>query len=105
MCYRTTCPMCRKQTWGGCGGHISSVMRGVSEENRCKCRDPKPKSQHSQQSQPAQSKPVAPPASTPIPIPIPSKTPVRNPPYQPPTQGPSTRINPFPGRQPNGGKR
>lgn len=70
MCRRITCPTCRKQTWTGCGSHISSVLRGVTEENRCRCRELKS---------------------------LPSRQPVQH-------QN-SVPINPFTGRQPNGGKR
>lgn len=38
MCRRTSCRTCGKPTWTGCGGHISLVLAGVREEDRCKCK-------------------------------------------------------------------
>ncbi|OQS04745.1 hypothetical protein THRCLA_20806 [Thraustotheca clavata] len=35
MCSRTTCGVCQKPTWTGCGMHIESALRGVAEEDRC----------------------------------------------------------------------
>ncbi|OQR98740.1 hypothetical protein ACHHYP_08140 [Achlya hypogyna] len=35
MCSRTTCGVCHKPTWSGCGMHIESALRGVAEEDRC----------------------------------------------------------------------
>ncbi|KAL6068417.1 Metallothionein [Balamuthia mandrillaris] len=39
MCYQTKCGKCGKITWGGCGRHIESALRGVPEEQRCHCRE------------------------------------------------------------------
>ncbi|VBB17685.1 hypothetical protein YASMINEVIRUS_148 [Yasminevirus sp. GU-2018] len=60
MCRRTTCSICKKATWSGCGSHVAQVMRGVKEEDRCKCRDKKSTpsvqpSQQVQQTQPVQT--------------------------------------------------
>jgi hypothetical protein len=41
MCIKITCKKCGKATWSGCGSHISIVLAGVKEENRCKCRETK----------------------------------------------------------------
>ncbi|EGD78287.1 hypothetical protein PTSG_09353 [Salpingoeca rosetta] len=38
MCFRMTCNKCSKPTWGGCGSHIDSALRGVPVEERCKCK-------------------------------------------------------------------
>ncbi|KAF0737411.1 hypothetical protein Ae201684P_006251 [Aphanomyces euteiches] len=35
MCSRTTCSVCQKATWTGCGMHIESALRGVPESQRC----------------------------------------------------------------------
>ncbi|EQC38395.1 hypothetical protein SDRG_04106 [Saprolegnia diclina VS20] len=35
MCSRTTCGVCQKPTWSGCGMHIESALRGVDEADRC----------------------------------------------------------------------
>ncbi len=37
MCYPTTCPNCRKTTWGGCGQHADSVMKSVPAAQQCTC--------------------------------------------------------------------
>lgn len=37
MCYRTTCPVCHKATWAGCGRHIEIALEGLSTEERCNC--------------------------------------------------------------------
>lgn len=37
MCRRINCRSCGKPTWTGCGHHISAVLAGVREEDRCKC--------------------------------------------------------------------
>ncbi len=41
MCYRVTCSACGKITWGGCGAHVDSALRGVPEDERCRCREAK----------------------------------------------------------------
>ncbi len=41
MCYRTTCPTCGKASWGGCGAHVESALRGVPESERCHCHEAK----------------------------------------------------------------
>lgn len=41
MCRRINCRSCGKPTWTGCGTHISIVLAGVKEEDRCKCRSVK----------------------------------------------------------------
>ncbi len=57
MCYRTSCPTCQKATWGGCGAHIESALRGVPESERCQCHaKPKQKQQGAPQTAPAQVK-------------------------------------------------
>lgn len=40
MCYPRKCSKCGKQSWGGCGAHKESVLRGVPPEGRCLCRGP-----------------------------------------------------------------
>ena len=45
MCRRVKCKTCGKATWAGCGGHISIVLAGIKEENRCKCSTKQPDSQ------------------------------------------------------------
>lgn len=37
MCHQTTCKLCKKTTWSGCGQHVSQVMRGVPKAQRCAC--------------------------------------------------------------------
>lgn len=56
MCYRTTCPTCQKATWGGCGAHIESALRGVPEAERCQCHA-KPKEKKPAQGASAQAAP------------------------------------------------
>ncbi len=36
MCYRKTCSVCGKPTYGGCGKHIEQVLGDVPPEQRCK---------------------------------------------------------------------
>ena len=38
MCSRVKCYQCGKASWSGCGAHVEMVLRGVPEEERCKCR-------------------------------------------------------------------
>lgn len=38
MCYKVTCATCGKASWGGCGKHIDSALKGVAMEDRCKCK-------------------------------------------------------------------
>ncbi len=35
MCWQTPCRTCGKPSWGGCGMHIESALRGVPVEARC----------------------------------------------------------------------
>ncbi|MGH9105422.1 MAG: hypothetical protein ACRDZX_06210 [Acidimicrobiales bacterium] len=35
MCRAITCSTCGKTTWAGCGKHVSQVMAGVPEDQRC----------------------------------------------------------------------
>ncbi|MFN8075636.1 MAG: hypothetical protein U0Q15_09470 [Kineosporiaceae bacterium] len=37
MCRPATCPACSKTTWAGCGQHVQQVMRGVPQQQRCRC--------------------------------------------------------------------
>lgn len=39
MCRQVTCRQCNKVTWSGCGAHVDAVMRGVSEQDRCRCHE------------------------------------------------------------------
>lgn len=39
MCRRVTCSRCGGVTWTGCGQHVDQVMRGVNEEDKCRCHD------------------------------------------------------------------
>jgi len=41
MCRRITCSICKKVSWAGCGMHVEQVLRGVKDEDRCKCREKK----------------------------------------------------------------
>lgn len=35
MCYPTTCRVCSKTTWGGCGAHIAQVKATVPASQWC----------------------------------------------------------------------
>lgn len=35
MCRATTCRVCGKTTWAGCGQHVSEVRRGVPAAKWC----------------------------------------------------------------------
>jgi hypothetical protein len=37
MCHQTTCRICKKATWAGCGQHREQVLRGVPKSQRCSC--------------------------------------------------------------------
>ncbi len=37
MCRQTTCRVCKKATWAGCGQHKNEVLRGVPKNQRCSC--------------------------------------------------------------------
>lgn len=37
MCHQTTCKICKKATWAGCGQHQDQVMRGIPQADRCAC--------------------------------------------------------------------
>ena len=40
MCHRVTCRTCNKATYQGCGMHVSQVLAGVPESQRCTCDRP-----------------------------------------------------------------
>ncbi len=42
MCTRVTCRTCGKATYAGCGRHVDAVLRGVPEDQRCRCEAPRP---------------------------------------------------------------
>ena len=49
MCYQVKCGTRGKSTWAGCGRHVASVHRQISEGQHCACRglvagggDPRP---------------------------------------------------------------
>ena len=35
MCRAVTCKKCGKTTWAGCGQHVSQVLAGVPQAQRC----------------------------------------------------------------------
>ena len=35
MCRATTCRICGKRTWTGCGEHVDEALRGVPAADRC----------------------------------------------------------------------
>ena len=35
MCRAVTCKKCGKTTWAGCGQHVSLVLAGVPQAQRC----------------------------------------------------------------------
>ena len=35
MCSLTTCRICGKKTWRGCGTHVEQIMAGIPEDQRC----------------------------------------------------------------------
>ena len=37
MCRQTTCKICKKATWAGCGQHKNEVLRGIPKNQRCAC--------------------------------------------------------------------
>lgn len=37
MCHQTTCKICQKATWAGCGQHKNEVLRGIPKNQRCSC--------------------------------------------------------------------
>ncbi len=39
MCYQTKCVSCGKVTWGGCGAHVASALRGVPKDELCRCQE------------------------------------------------------------------
>ncbi|WOK97074.1 hypothetical protein Cni_G05782 [Canna indica] len=39
MCYEVKCEKCGKTTWGGCGLHVASVYRRITDGQRCMCRN------------------------------------------------------------------
>src|SRR6476619_6939080 len=42
MCTRVTCRACGKATYAGWGGHVDAVLRGVPEDQRCRCEPARP---------------------------------------------------------------
>ena len=42
MCTRVTCRACGKATYAGCGRHVDAVLRGVPEDQRCRCEPARP---------------------------------------------------------------
>ena len=36
MCRAVTCKKCGKTTWAGCGQHVSLVLAGVPQAQRCR---------------------------------------------------------------------
>ena len=42
MCRAVTCRKCGKTTWGGCGQHVDSVLRGVPAGDRCQGHEGEP---------------------------------------------------------------
>ncbi|MFW0794065.1 hypothetical protein AAFP30_09655 [Gordonia sp. CPCC 205515] len=43
MCYATTCRVCGKTTWAGCGDHIDDVKASVPPEQWCPGHTEQPK--------------------------------------------------------------
>ena len=43
MCQKVTCRKCQKATWSGCGQHVSQVMKGVPQSERCQGHQNDPK--------------------------------------------------------------
>jgi hypothetical protein len=37
MCRQTTCRVCKKASWAGCGQHKDEVLRGIPKDQRCNC--------------------------------------------------------------------
>ena len=37
MCRQTTCKICKKATWAGCGQHKDEVLRRIPKAQRCAC--------------------------------------------------------------------
>lgn len=37
MCRQTTCRVCKKASWAGCGQHKEQVLRGIPKSERCSC--------------------------------------------------------------------
>jgi len=42
MCQQTTCRKCGKKSWTGCGQHVTQVMRGVPQSQRCQGHEAEP---------------------------------------------------------------
>ena len=42
MCSKVQCRKCGKATWSGCGEHIEYALRGVAEQDLCKCEESAP---------------------------------------------------------------
>ena len=38
MCYKVKCEKCQKWTWGGCGKHIESALKGISKKDLRNCK-------------------------------------------------------------------
>lgn len=43
MCQKVTCRKCQKATWSGCGQHVSQVMKGIPQSERCQGHQNDPK--------------------------------------------------------------
>jgi hypothetical protein len=43
MCRRVDCPKCGRPTFAGCGLHVEQVLGNVPPDQRCRCREEKPK--------------------------------------------------------------
>ncbi|GFS44125.1 hypothetical protein Acr_00g0088630 [Actinidia rufa] len=39
MCYEVKCSTCGKMSWGGCGMHVASVHKRISEGQHCQCKE------------------------------------------------------------------
>ncbi|GBG25819.1 Hypothetical Protein FCC1311_020382 [Hondaea fermentalgiana] len=42
MCFQVKCDKCGKTTWGGCGNHVESALRGVPKDQICTCKKRRP---------------------------------------------------------------
>lgn len=42
MCMPTTCSICGKTTWTGCGDHVAEVRAEVRDEDWCTCPENAP---------------------------------------------------------------
>lgn len=39
MCVRIVCSKCKKYTYSGCGKHIDQALKGLTEDQKCKCNN------------------------------------------------------------------